>query len=130
MKPLADKKIMVLEDEAIVAMMIEDMLGELGAQVVGPASTVDEALRIIELHRFDAALLDIQVLGGTSEAVAQSLSERNVPFVFASGYSAHPSPRFPNAILLQKPYRIDALETALVAACGAAQSITHRQDAG
>jgi CheY-like chemotaxis protein len=82
-------RVLVLEDETIVLLMIEDLLDDLGCHVVGPASTVPEALALAEAGGFDAALLDLNLgRGETSYPVADMLAARHVPFAFVTGYSA------------------------------------------
>jgi len=83
---LGGRRILVVEDEAIVALMIQDILMEAGATVIGPAGTVAAALALVEGERLDGAILDYRLSDGTSLAVADALSARGVPFFFASGY--------------------------------------------
>jgi len=85
-----DKRILVVEDEAIVAMLIEDELLEAGAQVVGPVGSVRDALCLVEIAAADgglsAAVLDIHLEGGAVKPVADRLATLGVPFLFATGY--------------------------------------------
>ena len=87
---LRDKRILVVEDEALVAMLVEDELLEAGAKVVGPAASVDEALRLIETAAAEgglsAAVLDIDLAGEAARPVADRLAALGVPFLFATGY--------------------------------------------
>jgi DNA-binding response OmpR family regulator len=87
---LKGKRILVAEDEAVVAMVIEDELLEAGAEVVGPVGSVGEALRLIEVAASDgglsAAVLDIKLEGGAVKPVADTLARLHVPFLFATGY--------------------------------------------
>jgi CheY-like chemotaxis protein len=80
-------RVLVVEDEVLVSMVIEDMLAGFGCQVVGPAGSVREALALIDAARIDGALLDVN-LGGERLGfrVADALVSRGIPFVFASGY--------------------------------------------
>src|SRR5262245_44456233 len=90
---LKGKRILVVEDEAAVSLMLEDLLTDAGATVVGPAVDAAEALALIRpVGTIDCAVLDYRLAVGTSAAVADTLMERGVPFVFASGYD-------PNAVL-------------------------------
>ncbi len=82
-----DRKVLVVEDEMIIALGIEEALLDLGAQVVGPAARLDAALQLAREACIDAAILDINIRGGNSYAVADILAERGIPFVFCSGYS-------------------------------------------
>lgn len=80
-------RILVVEDELFVAMLVEDLLGDLGHSVVGPASSAREALEAAEAESFDFALLDVNLGDGeTSFAAAEALRRRGVPFAFVTGY--------------------------------------------
>ena len=80
------RQVLVVEDEMMIVLMIEDTLSGLGAEVVGPVSRLDAALRLAKEGRIDAAVLDINIRGGNSYPVADILAERQIPFVFCSGY--------------------------------------------
>lgn len=120
MNALAGKRILLVEDEPIVAMMVEDMLTELGAVVVGPASTLDRALALVEANDLDAALLDVNLGHERSHGVARLLAERGVPFVFATGYGDAGSDGFTDAPVIQKPYREEQLAAVLERAIASA----------
>ena len=79
-------RVLVAEDEALVSMLIEDMLTEMGAAVVGPAATLDEAMTLAKGDGFDIALLDVNLAGKPIFPIADVLREKGVPFIFASGY--------------------------------------------
>lgn len=82
-------RILVLEDEALVAMHIEDTLDELGYTVIGPVQTIEEAIACLDAAAVDAALLDINLGEGiTSFPVAHVLNQRGIPFAFLTGYGA------------------------------------------
>jgi len=87
---LHGKRILVVEDEALISMLLEDELLEAGAEVVGPVCSVKEALELIDQAAADgglsAAVLDINLEGETVSPVADRLATLNVPFVFATGY--------------------------------------------
>ncbi len=83
----AGRRVLIVEDEMLVAIMIEDALHDLGAEVVGPVSRLDAALTIASEAEFDAAILDVNIRGGTTYAVADVLASREIPFLFCSGYS-------------------------------------------
>jgi len=108
-------RVLVLEDETIVLLMIEDLLEDLGCQVVGPATTVPEALALAEAGGFDAALLDLNIgRGQTSYPVADILAARQVPFAFVTGYSADAlAPPHDGRPILEKPFWGDALSNVL-----------------
>ena len=104
-------RILVVEDEALVAMLIEDELSELGFDVVGPAATVSRALALCQDERIDGAVLDVNLGGGQrSDAVADFLLSKCIPFVFVTGYGdAGVSVRFADKAVLQKPFALPEL---------------------
>jgi len=119
---LAGLRILVLEDEMLVAMLVEDMLAELGCVVVGPASSVTEALALLAAGPVDSALLDVNLShGGSGYAVADALAARAIPFAFVTGYGRI-SLRAPHRDrpVLQKPFRMEALSRVLATLAAAA----------
>ncbi|PNU03801.1 response regulator [Novosphingobium guangzhouense] len=123
---LAGKRVLVVEDEMLVAMNIEDMLTELGAIVVGPAMRLDTALDLAGREDFDLAMLDVNIHGGRSYPVATVLKSRGVPFIFATGCGhADDADEFSDVATLAKPFRSTDLELAL---CRALDSSTHSPD--
>jgi DNA-binding NtrC family response regulator len=104
-------RILVVEDEALVAMLIEDELFELGFDVVGPAATVSHALALCHDERIDGAVLDVNLGGGQrSDSVADFLLSKRIPFVFVTGYGdAGVSARFADKAVLQKPFALPDL---------------------
>jgi CheY-like chemotaxis protein len=108
-------KILVLEDEWMIAEQIEGMLGDLGFEVVGPIGRVEQALALLDEQRIDAALLDINVNGTTTYAVAKRLVEADIPFLFLTGYAAADLPGKMGARpLLQKPVNARILRQAMM----------------
>jgi CheY-like chemotaxis protein len=101
--------VLVVEDEPILAMALEDMLADLGCEVIGPASRLQPALRLAGEAQVDAAILDINLHGEHSHAVADLLRARAVPMLFATGYGSACSDRFDDVPVLAKPYRQDRL---------------------
>ena len=85
---LRGRRVLVVEDEALVSLMIAELLTEAGCEVIGPASTTDSALALIEQEVIDCAVLDVKLLDGQVFPVADTLAARGVPFVFATGYHA------------------------------------------
>ena len=83
---LAGVRVLVVEDEFLVAMLIEEMLESAGCVVIGPIPRVPEALDAVDHDSCDAAVLDINLAGERIDPVAKALSKRNVPFMFVTGY--------------------------------------------
>jgi CheY-like chemotaxis protein len=116
----AFRSILIVEDEPLIAMMLEDFLDSLGHQVVGTAETVQEALAKVEEGGFDVAIIDVHLKGEHVWPVADRLTERGIPFILATGGHISPPPaEHADAPVLAKPYTLDAVEPALDAACGA-----------
>ena len=106
-------RVLVVEDEPVVAMCLEDILETLGCVTVGPASRLAEGLALAEREELGAAILDINLGGERSTPIAEALQRRGVPFVFASGYGS--APEGFDAPLLGKPYRDSDIDAALKA---------------
>ncbi len=83
---LSKHRILVVEDEALIAFEVEDVIKKAGGTVAGPFATVDEALRLIENENISAAIIDMQLWEDTSLPLARRLSDKNIPFLF---YTAH-----------------------------------------
>jgi PAS domain S-box-containing protein len=110
-------RILIVEDEMMVAMLLEDMLGELGYEVVGPALALDKALAMAREAVIDAAILDVNLNGRETYPVAHVLRERGIPFVFASGYGERAiAESFQGAPILSKPFQRNDLDRAVSAA--------------
>ncbi len=109
--PFQGLRLLVLEDEPLIALMIADMLEDLGCVVVGPAGSVPHALALIERDPIDGALLDVSLGGGErSFPVAEELQKRNIPFVFVTGHGgAGLTGDFAAVQVLQKPFVGDHL---------------------
>jgi CheY-like chemotaxis protein len=112
---LAGRKVLVVEDEPLVAMMIEDMLTDLGYTVVGPAMQLADGLRLAETAQFDAAVLDINLNGVRSFPVADVLQARGIPFLFATGYGGGEALEGRQEPVIQKPYQMERLAEMLTA---------------
>ena len=107
-------KVLVVEDEMLVSMLVEDMLSDLGCTVVGPAAELEEAMSLAQNAEIDLALLDVNLGGRPIFPVADTLKARGVPFAFASGYGeAGLSEDHRGAAVLQKPFREADLAKAL-----------------
>jgi DNA-binding response OmpR family regulator len=118
----ARHRILVVEDEMLIAMVIEDAVHDSGGQVVGPAATLEKALKLVEEEEFDAAILDVTIRGGKVYPVAERLLKRGVPFVFASGYGDWALPaELRDKPRLTKPFTAAALEEQIRLLYGQAQ---------
>jgi CheY-like chemotaxis protein len=96
--------LLVVEDEPLLAMEMAATLGDAGFLVVGPASGIDEAMRLIAKAEFDGALLDANLAGEPVDALAAALTRRNIPFAFVTGYGRESLPiAFAAAPILAKP---------------------------
>jgi len=107
-------RVLVVEDEMMVSMLIEDMLADMGCEVVGPASRLDEAMELVGSTELDCAVLDVNLGGQPIFPVAELLAARGVPFVFATGYGdAGLRDIDKGAPVLQKPFRESDLARVL-----------------
>lgn len=114
MKKIEDLHILVVEDEAIIAMLIEDTLLDIGCKSIEVAPTIDRALDIIAARKPDFAILDLNLHGSRSYPIADALREHGRPFVFLSGYGAKGLDGiYKNADVLQKPFQQTDIEAAL-----------------
>jgi CheY-like chemotaxis protein len=112
-------RVLVVEDEALVAMLLEDMLGDLGCTVAGVASTVDEAVGLAREQAIDVAVLDVNLGAQSSAPVAEALEARGLPFVFATGYGESGVPEgFRGRPTLQKPFGMNDVALAVARAVG------------
>ena len=99
-------RVLVVEDEMMVSMLIEDMLTELGCLVIGPASRLDEAIELAKTAEIDCAVLDVNLGGQPIFPLADLLRERGAPFAFATGYGdAGLRDADRGSPVLQKPFR-------------------------
>lgn len=110
----AGLRVFVAEDEALVAMLVEDMLADIGCTVVGPAANLEEALDLARSGEMDVAVLDVNLAGRPVFPVADLLRTRGIPYVFASGYGESGiSDDHRGAPVLQKPFRESDLARVL-----------------
>ena len=112
---LAGKRVLVIEDEAIIAAMVEDMLTELGATVVEPAATVAHGLKLAKSEAIDGAVLDVNVRSERIDPIADVLRSRDIPFIYATGYGGTVAAGA-GAPVLEKPYTLEKLAGAVAAA--------------
>ena len=109
-KLLSGRRVLVVEDEMLVLMNIEFMLADLGCESVTAAATVDQALAQLEAQVFDAAVLDVNLNGDDSYAVADALGARGVPFAFSTGYNDEGMrEEYRDRPMLRKPYQQEGL---------------------
>ncbi len=113
-EPTKAQRILVVEDEYLIRMLLEDMLTDLGYEIAGAVGTIAEASDLAAKAEFDVAILDVNVDGKEIYPVAEILAKRGLPFVFVSGYGegslAEP---FRDRPALQKPFQAEQLKTTL-----------------
>jgi CheY-like chemotaxis protein len=111
----APTRILIVEDEPLIAMMLEDYLESMGKQLAGTADAVAPALELVAAGGIDAAILDVNLRGGErSWAVADALAERGIPFVFATGGDEGGiAERHSARAVLAKPFTMDSVARAL-----------------
>ena len=116
-------RILILEDEPIIAFTLEDILLTIGCTHVTVAMNLAEAGTIAKGQDFDAAILDVNIQGKESYPVADELARLEVPYIFATGYGdlAHPD-RHRNVPTLTKPYSVQDVADALARMCGPGQT--------
>jgi CheY-like chemotaxis protein len=124
--PLSSRRILIVEDESLVAMLLETILEDMGCATVGPIASVEDALTLLEgdqTESLDGALLDVNVAGREVFPVAEVLQARGVPFVFSTGYGQGGLPdEWRSHATIQKPFTEAAVEQALMTALGVANA--------
>ena len=116
-KDAAGKNVLVVEDEIMIRLLLEDMLGDLGYNIAAAVGRVDDAVKVARTGEFDVAILDVNLNGQTVSPVAEILEARGLPFVFATGYGERGLPeRFSNRPTLQKPFQQENLGRILTQA--------------
>ena len=110
-------RILIVEDEALVAMLIEDVLSDLGHEIAGVAGRLDVALKLAAEAQIDFAIVDLNLNGARTYAIAEVLRGRAVPFIFATGYgAAGVEAGWENVRVLPKPFEPHQLSAAIEAA--------------
>lgn len=110
----ASRSCLIVEDETLIAMLIEEAVADMGLAVMGPVSRVYRALELLEERSPACAVLDINVAGQSVQPVAELLASRSIPFLFVSGYGdAGLSANLPQRRIIEKPFAIDQLQRAL-----------------
>jgi CheY-like chemotaxis protein len=108
-QPAKQAKLLVVEDDVLVRMLLADMLGEIGYTVSAEAASIDEALEATRKTDFDLAILDADLEGRSVSPVADALVARDIRFVFVTGYDDHGLFAYRDRPTLKKPFQIDAL---------------------
>lgn len=107
-------RILLVDDEPLISMLVEGWLAELGCDVVGPARSVEEGLDLADDEQLDGAILDVNLAGENSYSVANALQEKGVPFAFATGDGGLDADSgFDDPILLAKPFNFDGVKAVL-----------------
>jgi CheY-like chemotaxis protein len=115
----AKLRVLVVEDEFLIALMIEDMLTELGCAQVWQAGSVSDALAMLRVRQPDAAVLDVNLAGEPAYPVAEQLEARKIPFIFTTGYGQQGMPEpWAQRPIIQKPFAIEDLRATLETALG------------
>ncbi len=122
-KSPAGKRVLVVEDELMIRMLLQDMLTDLGHTLAGEAGQIEEALALAQEGAFDIAILDVNLNGQPISPVVEILIDRGLPFVFATGYGQRGVPEpYRDTPTLQKPFQADALAQAIEAAAPRSRS--------
>ena len=109
-------RVLVVEDESLVSMLIEDILTDLGCVVVGVAARLDQGIDAISAFSFDAAIVDVNLNGSPSYPIAEMLVHRRIPFIFSTGYGPNGvAENFRGIPVLSKPFQQSDLKAALMA---------------
>jgi CheY-like chemotaxis protein len=112
--PPTARRVLVVEDEVMIRMLLEDMLTDLGYEVAGAAGGLDEALGLARNADVDVAILDVNLNGNPVYPVAEVLAMRGVPLIFSTGYGEEGLPdAYRDCPMLQKPFQLENLERAL-----------------
>ena len=112
--PTAAPRLLVVEDEYLIRMLLEDMLADLGYDVAAAVGSIAEASEVAAKGDFSAAILDVNVDGREIYPVADILAKRGVPFVFVTGYGERSLPGpYNNRPALQKPFQVEQLKNAI-----------------
>lgn len=121
--------VFLVEDEALIRMLLAEMIQELGHAIAAEASTIDEGLRLARSADFDLAILDVNLGECTVEPIADVVDRRGLPIIFASGYNETGlPPTFAGRPLVEKPFKLSQLAAAIAAAGGGCSSGRHPPD--
>ncbi|MBI3675362.1 MAG: response regulator [Proteobacteria bacterium] len=119
--PRGSQRVLLVEDEALIAMMMQDALTEIGVDVVGPCGRVADAMKVAKANTFSAAILDVNLGSEPVYEVAEFLTGRGIPFIFMTGYGRENiDTRFASVPVLRKPVNVERLRAALAGITSAA----------
>lgn len=119
-------RVLVVEDEMTIALLLEDMIDDLGYEIAGLAMRLPQAMELARTIALDVAILDVNLDGHMSYPVADALDARQIPYIFATGYgSGGIAPGYRDRTIVQKPYEIHDVRKAIEAAL--LQDRTRRQ---
>lgn len=108
------KRIFVIEDDPLMAMLLDDVLDVFGYEVAAMSAFMEDALSMLETQQFDAAILDINIHGFMCYEIAEQLQKKGIPFLFSTGYHPTTLPKeYQDCPTLQKPYDINQLKVQL-----------------
>jgi CheY-like chemotaxis protein len=111
---MTSRSILIVEDESLIAMMLEDFIDSLGHSVVGTEDTVEGALVQAKAGEFDLAILDVHLHGQPCWPIADALADRDIPFILATGgHTEEPPERHAAAPVLSKPFTLNGIEQAI-----------------
>jgi CheY-like chemotaxis protein len=111
---LQGARVLVVEDEAMLSLILQDMLVDLGCVVAGTAAKLDGALEMAQTSEYDVALLDVNLGGKRVDPVAEAVRARGAPIIFVTGYGKAGA----SGLVLEKPYDAADLERTLNQALG------------
>ena len=115
-KDISELRVLVLEDEPLVAMLAEEMLTDLGHRAASVVHRIKDALEAMDAHQFDLAFLDVNLSGSLSFPVADRAAAKGIPVLFVTGFSGDHMDRLARECVLQKPYTAQDLQRAIAAA--------------
>lgn len=115
MGSLADIRVLIVEDEAMLVLELQDLLADFGCRIAGKAARLSDAVQLASVTDCDVAILDINLSGERVDPVADILHRRGIPFIFATGYGGDGlNPEHRSVLLVEKPYNSETLRTALI----------------
>ena len=112
----SELRVLVVEDEPLVAMLAEEMLADLGHRAASVVHRLNDALATLDADRFDLAFLDVNLSGSLSFPVADKATEKGIPVLFVTGFSGDHMDRLAHECVLQKPYTTEDLRRAIASA--------------